>query len=141
KFQQLLERNPGFEGAWEVQKQIGEILFVRTQQYEAAIQHYRELLRQHPDADEAPEFLLRIGRSHFFLHQFPQAVAAYEELQKHHPESAVAEEAAYQVGVTWYTQGEEPGSSGGAVFKRAIKAFESFQGKYPRSARAVEAKF
>lgn len=142
KFRQLLELNPGFEDAWEVQKQIGEILYARTEQYEAAIHQYRELLSLRPDAIEAPEFLFRIAKSHFFLHQFTEAADAYQELQKKYPQAPLAEQAAYEVGVTWYTQGEDASHDGTVgTYKRAQQAFEDFIRRYPQSTRVVEAKF
>ncbi len=130
--------------AWEGQKQIGEILFSKTDQYEQAIQHYRSLLKAKPDAVEAAEFLYRIGKSHFFLWQFDEAINTFKELGNKFPGTPLAEKANYEIGVTYYTRGEQnPGGQGTgmAPYQQAMEAFRAFLKRFPQSVWAPEARF
>ena len=129
---------------WEAQKQIGEILFSKTEQYENSIQHYRILVKQRPDAPELPEFLYRIGKSHFYLWQFDEAIAAFRDLIKRFPTSSQAEKGAYEIGLSHYTRGEHnPGGQGPATesYQEAMDAYQRFIRNYPKSPLVSEAKF
>ena len=130
--------------AWEAERQIGEILFSKLDQYDRAILHYKALLQRKADTPEAPEFLFRIGKSQFFLWQFDEAVATYRDLIKRYRGSPLAERASYEIGVTYFTRGEQrPGGSGPGVeaYQDAIDAYQKFMRAYPRSALVPEAQF
>ncbi len=133
--------NPNY---WEAQKLIGEILFSKLEQYDQAIQHYQALLAKKPTEDEAAEFTVRIGKSHFFRAEFDDALKAFREISKAHPKSSWAERAAFEVGVTLYTRGEQHPSGHGQAhetYQEAIDAYEAFIQKYPKSTLVPEAKF
>jgi TolA-binding protein len=117
---------------WDAQLQVGEILFSKTEQYDQAILHYRSLLKQKADVSEAPEFLFRIGKSHFFLFQFAEAVQAYQEVIKRYPQSTWSEKAEFEIGASLFTQ---------EMFDEAIDAFKKHLRKYPKSERVAEARF
>jgi TolA-binding protein len=131
--------------AWESEKQIGEILYTKTEQYDRAIQHYRAMIKARPQAGEIPEFLFRIGKSHFFLWQFDDAITTFRRLAKEYPQNALAEKASYEVGVTYFTRGEQAPTgqsrNGPEAYQEAMDAFQKFLRKYPRSALVPQAKF
>jgi TolA-binding protein len=144
KFSEYAREIQDPKSAWDAQLQIGEILFSKTEQYDQAIIHYRSLLRQRPQAQESPELLFRIGRSHFFLFQFNEAVAAYEDLIKLFPGSSWAEKAMFEVGATYFTRGEQgsEGNKGGTEsYRTAMAAYQKFIHHYPKSNRVPEAQF
>ena len=134
--------------AWDAQKQIGEILFSKTEQYDRAIAHYQNLVKLKPEDSEVPEFEFRIAKSHFFLWQFDEAVAAYQQIMVQYKGTLWAERAALEIGVTHYTRGEQrPGmasrehGTGGGSYQEAITAYEAFLKMYPKSDLAPQARF
>jgi TolA-binding protein len=140
---------PGVDAelAWDAQKQIGEILFFKTEQYDQAIQHYEAMVRQRPTAPEAPELIFRTAKSHFYLWQFDDAVDLYRQIGAKYPGTAWAEKAAYEIGVSYFTRGEQ-GNTGrerekGApnVYQQAIDAFQRFIKQFPQSTLIPEARF
>jgi TolA-binding protein len=144
KFHQYVELSEDTPEAWEAQKQIGDILFQKTDQYDLAIQHYKSLLKLRPDAAETPEFLYRIGKSYFFLQQFDEALDGYRDLIKRFPATLWAEKAAYELGLTMFTRGEQrPGGKGPGMesYQEAMDAYQAFMKKYPQSTLLPEARF
>ncbi len=144
KFRLFSEKTRDPELAWEALRQVGEVLFSKTDQYEAAIQHYRALLKQRPHSAEAPEFQFRIARSQFFLWQFDEALGSYREIEKKYPRTPWAEKAALEQGVTLYTRGEHlPGSKGAATetYQEALDAYSRFLKRYPASSLVPQAQF
>ncbi len=137
KFRTYAEKRAGHESAWEAEKQVGELLFAKLEQYEQAVQHYEALLKAKPDAPEAPEFLYRVGRSQFFLWHFSEAIDTYRRLIRRHPTSEWAERGMYEVGVTLYTRNKQSEEG----FQEAIDAYQAFLKKYPKSALVPEARF
>lgn len=130
---------------WEAQRQMGELLFSRLEQFDQVIPHYRMMITSRPNEAEVPEFLFRIGRSHFFLRQFKEAIEVYQDLAKRYPHTPLGERGAYEVGVCFYTQGgRERGDarySGNGSFQEAIDSFENFIRLYPQSEWVVQARF
>lgn len=144
KFKNYIDFSSDQNSTWEAQKQIGEIYFLRTEQYEQALLHYRAILKLKPDAPEAPEFYYRIGRSQFFLWQFEEATQTYTELEKKYPNTKWAERALLERGMTHYTQGSQnSGSREKALdaFKEARNTFSELIKKYPQSTLVPEAQF
>lgn len=144
KFRAFIEISGDPNLNWEAQKQIGEILFTKTEQYENAIRHYRALVKLRPDAPEVPEFLYRIGKSHFYLWQFDDAIATFRDLVKRFPATLQGEKSAYEIGLSHYTRGEHnPGGQGPAAesYQEAMDAYQSFIRAYPKSVWVPEAKF
>lgn len=130
--------------AWEAQKQIGEILFSKTEQYDQAITHYRMLIKLKQDSQEVPEFNYRIGKSAFYLGRFDDAVSTFEELVNKFPTTPSAERAAYEIGIAFFTKGEQKRLNqpkAVSPYQTAIAAFRSFIQKYPTSNLIPEARF
>ena len=152
-FRLFSEKADDPELSWEAQKQMGELLFSKTEQYEASIRHYRGLLKLRPQSPDAPEFLMRTGRSEFFLWRFSESITTYQELIKNFPQSKQAERAWFEIGNAYYTQGQNGGSASpisahrGAkspdaeVFQQAIDAYQRFLQRYPKSEWGSQAKF
>lgn len=99
-FRRYLEVAPRGPGARDAQLQIGEIYFSSTFQYDAAIQHYKAWVREHPSDPESPRILLRIGRAHYFLGQFYEALEAFQALSQRSPGVELLSEARYQLGIS-----------------------------------------
>jgi TolA-binding protein len=130
--------------AWDAEKQVGELLFSKLERYDQAAQHYQLMLQKHPDAPEAAELLYRIAKSKFFLWEFDEAITNYRELIRHHRNTQIAERAAYEVGLTYFTRGEQrPGgaTSGKEAYQDAIDAYDDFIRQYPKSQWVPEARF
>ena len=144
KFRLYIERSSEGSVVWSAQKQIGEILFSRLKQYSRAARHYKELLRLRPQAKEAPEFLFRLAKSLFFQWKFDEAIQNFQRITQEYSNTHWAEQAAYEIGLTYFTGGEQtPGGSGPGmeVYQKAITAFEEFVKKYPESRWVPEAQF
>ncbi len=130
--------------AWDAEKEIGDIYFSKTEQYDRAVQYYQKLLTEKPDAPEAPEFEFRIAKSQFFLWNFDDAVQGYETILKKFPQSPYAEKASFELGVTAFTRGEQkPGANGvgKGAYQQAVEAYQAFLRRYPESTLVPEAKF
>ena len=144
KLREFAESGEEAAAVWEAEKQIGEILFNKTEQYEEAARHYKRLITKRPDAREAAEFYFRTGKSNFYLWRFNEAVAAYREVIRKFPGSEWAEKAGIEIGMTYFTRGEhqmsgrQPGKEG---YQEAMDAFQLFLKKHPGSKHAPEARF
>ena len=134
KFNRIIDLKREAPSAWEAQKQIGEIYFSKTDQYEQAALLYKKLLLLRPDALEGPEFMFRIAKSNFFLWKFDDSVAGFKDLMKRYPTSTWSEKASYEIGVNYFTRG-------GKSFQEAIEAFNGFIRSYPSSSLVTQAKF
>ncbi len=144
KFKRYIDRAEEVESVWEAQKQIGEILFSKTEQYDAAIRHYRNLLKLRPDAPEAPEFLMRIGRANFFLYQFDAAKQSFQELIRDFPKDELVERATLEIGNTVFSKGGLSAvktTQGVETYQEAMDAFQEFLKKFPKSRFRAEAEF
>lgn len=143
-YRQYASSGPSGPAAWEAQLQIGEILFSRLEQYDAAIEHYSQLLEKFPHAKERPEFALRVAQSQFFLRHFDLALKGYAGVIRSFPSTPQAERASYEVGFTLLTRAAVPTQERAAQvesYQEAIDAFEQFIKRYPKSDRAVLARF
>jgi TolA-binding protein len=144
KLRVLSERSGDAEQAWEARRQLGEILFSKTDQYDQAVLHYRAMIQLRPGAPEVPELLFRVGRAQFFLGQFDEAIATFREVQARHGGTEWAEQAALETARAYFTRGEQrPGGSGPGLdtYQQAIASYREFIRKYPQSPRLPEAHF
>jgi TolA-binding protein len=152
KFRNYAEISTDPASVWESQLQIGDILFLSTDQYDQAVIHYRGLLKQRPESPEAAEFAFRIGKSQFFLFQFGDALETFHNLIKKYspPHSASVssaawvEKAAFEIGSTYFTRGEQNTERKGlgiTDYQAAIQAYEKFIKTYPKSELVSEARF
>ncbi len=69
------------------------------QDYTAALEDYRSIADEYPDATEAEFSLQQIARIHGHRREVPQMIAAYQKLLEKHPQSPAAPEAHYWIGV------------------------------------------
>ncbi|MEK6579584.1 MAG: tetratricopeptide repeat protein [Bdellovibrionota bacterium] len=144
KFKLFAEATTDLALAWEAQKQIGELLYAKMDLHDQTIEHYRDLLKANPQVDEAAEFTYRIAKSQFYLWQFDDATKTYQELIAKYPKAPQAERALYEIGVTYFTQGEQQPNKkvrGPEIYQEAIDSFEIFLKKYPQSTLAALARF
>ena len=144
KLKSYAELTDDQQNLWEAKKLIGDLLFSKLEDYGHADQHYRGLIQSNPKAPEAPEFLFRVAKSRFFLGDFEEAITLFRQLAKDRTKSAWAERAAFEIGITYFTRGEQ--NTAGAtplleVYQEAIDAYEEFIKQYPTSALIPEAKF
>lgn len=144
KFRDYVERGGDPATAWEAQKQVGEILFAKAEQYDQAVQHYRALLKANAESPDTPLFLYRIAKGHFFLWQFDDAISTYRELLRKFPKSPWAEKGAYEIGLTLFTRGEQhPGGEGPGMdtYEEAMDAYREFLHRFPKSELVPLAQF
>lgn len=144
KFQEYAAVSGNTPGAWNAQKQIGEILFSQKEKYDEAIVQYQKMIKERPSAPEVPKFLYRIGKGQFYLWRFDEAIKTYDEIIQKDPSSEWAEKAAFEEGLTWFTRGEphpEGRDPGIQDYKKALDAYKRFLEKYPNSKDAPRAKF
>jgi TolA-binding protein len=142
KFKRFTEISSDAPAVWDARKEVGDLLFSKTDQYDQAFRYYQSLLVIKPDAAEVPEFLFRMARSQFFLGHFEDAIGFYRQLIKEHPKSSWSEHADFEIAQTLLTQGEQAGSrSGQELFKTAMANYEAFLKQYPESSFGSEAKF
>jgi TolA-binding protein len=131
--------------SWEAEKQVGDLLFEKMEQYDQALHHYQDLIRRKPENAEVPEFMYRVGKSYFYLWKFDDAIRTYRSLLKSHSTSPWAEKAAYEIGVTLFTRGESvaasPKRAGAETYQEAIDTFQRFIKLYPNSSLIPDAKF
>ena len=110
--------------------------------YPESIDYYKKLLELHAKEDERAEFLFRIAKSYYHLWKFNDAVKTYQQIAQLFPETELAEKASFQIGMTYFTGGNESFDfESGNAYQKAIQSFESFIKKYPKSLYGIEAKF
>jgi TolA-binding protein len=146
RFQQYADLAGDTPAAWDALKHVGEILYSTLQRYDQSATHYQAMLQRRPDATEAPELHFRVAKSRFYLWEFDEAVAAYRDIIRRYRKHPIAEQAAYEIGVTYFTRGEQrpnaaQGSSGKEAYQDAIDAFEDFIKQHPKSRLVAEARF
>jgi TolA-binding protein len=143
KLKQFTELSQDAPAVWDARKQVGELLFNKTEQYDQALHYYQNLIQLKPDAPEVPEFLFRIGRSQYFLGHFDDAISTYRQVIKVYPQTMLAERATFEIAQTHLTQGEQTGTSRSAMdqFKVAMASYQGFLKQYPHSPYTSEAAF
>ena len=125
----------------EAQRQIGELLYTKLERYEKAVEHYQGLLKKNPTGPDSAFFKYRIAKSDFFLWKFNDAIEAYQTLIREHPGSRYSEKARFEVGVTYFTQGEKGQEKGAQAFQQAIEAYQQFIKLFPKSELVPQARF
>ena len=124
---------------WKVQLEMGEIFYSNIESYDQALSHYQEMVLKQPLAPEVPELLFRMAKSEFFLFRFDQALQRFQNLIHRYPHSLWAEKALLEVGITYFTRGENQRKS--SDFNLAIQAYQSFIQQFPKSELAAQARF
>lgn len=143
KLRRFTELSQDAPAVWDARKQIGELLFSKTEQYDQALHYYQDLIKLKPDAAELPEFLFRIGRSNYYMGHFDDAIAAFQQIIVKFSQAPLAERAAFEIAQTHLTQGEQIGVARTAQdqFKTAMALFQGFLKQHPKSQYAPEAQF
>lgn len=76
----------------------------RSGAYAIAVEHYRELLDQHPFSDEAEEAELRIAHAHYLGEDYTAAIIALSDFQRRHPTSEHLPFVGYLLGMSYVHQ-------------------------------------
>ena len=90
----------------EAQKEIGEILFGKTQQYQAAIEHYSRLIESGKYPDEEGVFKYRISRCYVSLGKIKKAIQIQEELVKSSKDQELIQKTKMDLAQNWFTIGD-----------------------------------
>ena len=131
-FRQFVVVSQNTEIVYQAEKNIGEIYFVKQEDYRQAVDQYRRLLEKYTKSDERDFFTLRMAKAYYGALDFEKAIATFRELVKKFPKSPLVAEAMYQIGNTYYTKGDADA---------AIDAFQDVLMLFPRSQQAVFAQF
>lgn len=145
KLNRIIETNRESPLAHEAYKQIGEILFLRLEQYEQAIQHYERMLDLYPNDPSKDEYMYRIGKSQFHLLRFEDSILTFRILASKYQTSEWGTRARFEIGVSEQIKGhqlqQKEARLANGAFKDAIKEFTAFIQAHPNDPLALEAKF
>lgn len=100
--------------------------------YPLAIEHYRELLDQHPFSELAPEAEFRIAHAHFQNRSCPAAIAGFSDFQRRHPTSPLLPLVGYLIGVCHEKQMQKPNRDQSAS-ESAHAYYQAVINQYPES--------
>ena len=100
--------------------------------YELAIQRYRELLDHYPLDPRAEEVELRIAHAHLANESHPEAIAAFSDFQRMHPTSRHLPEVEYRIGQAYVEQIDTIDRDLGAA-RNAHARLQSILARYPNS--------
>jgi len=90
----------------EAQKEIGEILFSKTQQYQAAIDHYSKLIEGGKTPEEEGFFRYRIARSYVALGKIKRAIQIQEEIIRTAKDPELIQKTKMDLAQNWFTIGD-----------------------------------
>ncbi len=136
-YKQFIQLAPDSQGAWVAQKEIGEILFSRLEDFTKSIEHDSVIVNLTKDTKERAEITFRLGRANFLLKRFGNAEKFYREAMQLDPKGEWRPRALFEVGMSQYTR--ETKSAAG--FERALSTFRHFMAEYPGHEKAIEAEF
>lgn len=89
RFQSFLTSYPNGEFAPNANYWLGESYYV-TQNYQIALDAFRQLLNQFPSSSKAPDALLKVGYCQYELRQWAEAEATLNLVVERYPESTVS---------------------------------------------------
>jgi tol-pal system protein YbgF len=89
RFAAFVQQYPNGEYADNASYWLGESYYV-TQNYEIALDTFRDLLDRFPQSSKAPDALLKIGYCHFELRQWHEAELALNDVVQRYPDTTVA---------------------------------------------------
>lgn len=145
KFSRIIDLHRDSPLAYEAYKQIGDILFMKLEQYEQAYSHYQRMLEVYPAEPHKAEIRFKMAKCLFHLVKLPEAKLAFEAVVKEFPETEWAEKSDFEVGNILVADGNriqgQDTKAGSMRFKDAMQKFADFQKKYPSSPLAAQAKF
>ena len=90
----------------DAQKEIGEILFNKTQQYQLAIDHYEKLIQSKKFPSEEGFFLYRISRAAAALGKIKKAISTQELILSKFPNGELATKTKLDLAQNWFTLGD-----------------------------------
>ncbi len=90
----------------EAQKEIGEILFNKINQYENAIDHYEKLIASGKFSSDEGFFLYRISRAYVALGKIKKAISIQEKILNQFKEEDLVIKTKIDLAQNWYTIGE-----------------------------------
>jgi tetratricopeptide (TPR) repeat protein len=90
----------------EAQKEIGEILYSKTQQHQAAIDHYQKLIESGKYPDDEGLFTYRISRCWVSLGKIKRAISLQEEILKKYKDQDLLLKTKMDLAQNWYTIGD-----------------------------------
>jgi len=90
----------------DAQKEIGEILFSKTQQYPQAIEHYEKLIQSKKFPKEEGFFLYRISRANAAMGKIKKAISTEESILEKYPSGDLALKAKLDLAQNWFTIGD-----------------------------------
>lgn len=145
KLNRIIEANRESPLAHEAYKQVGEILFLRLEQYEQAIQHYERMIELYPDDPSKDEYTYRIGKAQFHLFRFEEAIRTFRVVVDKYRGSEWAKRARFEIAVSEQTKGhqlqQKEARLANDAFRDAVKEFSIFVQTYAKDPLALEAKF
>jgi len=89
RFQAFLHDYPDGQLAPNAQYWLGESYYV-TQNYQVALDAFRDLLRRFPNSAKAPDALLKVGYCHYELRQWQDAESVLSQVIEQYPDTTVA---------------------------------------------------
>jgi len=105
---------------------------LRDGAYPMAIEHYRDLLDQHPFSELAEEAELKIAHAHFQNRACPEAIAAFSDFQRRHPTSPYLPMVGYLIGLCNERQMQKPDRDQSAS-QSAHAYYQAVINQYPES--------
>lgn len=145
KLNRIIEANRESPFAHEAYKQIGEILFLRLEQYEQVIQHYERMIELYPEDPSKDEYIYRIGKAQFHVLRFEDSIKTFRIVVEKYRGSEWAKRARFEIGVSEQTRGhqfqQKDARLANDAFREAVKDFSVFIEAYPNDPLALEAKF
>ena len=99
---------------------------------EVAVEHYKELLDQHPFSEHSEEAELRIGHAYYLGGSCPEAIAAFTDFQRRHPTSPYLPSVGYMLGKCYQRQMRTPDRDQTAS-QNAHAYYAALKQQYPES--------
>ncbi len=131
-FRQFTSLSRNTKLVFQAEKNTGEILLLKLEEYRPAVEQYRKLLEKYPESQERDFFLLRLAKAYYGALDFQKSIDACRELVKRYPKSELVQEALYQIGNTLFTRGD---------CDEAVKVFREVVEQHAQSRQAMFAGF
>jgi outer membrane protein assembly factor BamD len=116
----------------------GEDYYARAQSeyvnhyYRPAIDDYQHLIDQFPFSANAQDAELKIGLSHYQLHQYAEAIGTLSDFIQMHPTSKELDLASYYLGMSYFEQIGRPDQDQSST-EAALKQFQIVERRFPES--------
>jgi len=131
-FRELLERFPDHSYAFEVRRNIAQLLETNVRDCRQAIVEYQKLIDDYKTVEGDDLFQFRIAGCFFELLNFEQAKLELYHLINNYPASTLVDDAYYKIANILYTQG---------ALESAESAYILYLARYPEGKLATDAMF